>query len=301
MTGSGRSTAPAPALPAIPASNGPLVDEHTGASGRSGAGDSPERCCGATGSGLRTNSRRGGCRVSSRRARRPAGRPRHCRWTSPMARFAGARGPARGSRPPCEASVALLPCPDAVIATRGPDDPDGTGSRGRVNWIIEADGERRAGRFGWKASAATLRRPDRNGVPPRPGPVDARPPRTRGRLHRRASRLSCGSARSPQRTRNHRPRSCRGSWAISPPFPADGPTVDRRGPPVRRCRLLGLPPALASGAGRAGPSPSPICSCTTWAGSRRRCDRTGDRRDRVAHGAAVGLVADACERRRAAA
>lgn len=49
---------------------------------------------------------------------------------------------------------ALAEIPDAVIAARA-GSPDGSPG-GRVNWVVGPDGQRRAGRFGWKASAATL-------------------------------------------------------------------------------------------------------------------------------------------------
>ncbi|MBM6593336.1 di-heme oxidoredictase family protein [Microvirga pudoricolor] len=44
--------------------------------------------------------------------------------------------------------------PDAVIAAGA--ERQGEGISGRVNWIAGPDGRKRAGRFGWKASAATL-------------------------------------------------------------------------------------------------------------------------------------------------
>ena len=48
----------------------------------------------------------------------------------------------------------LAEIPDAVIAARAGSPNLSAG--GRVNWVVGPDGARRAGRFGWKASAATL-------------------------------------------------------------------------------------------------------------------------------------------------
>lgn len=46
---------------------------------------------------------------------------------------------------------------EAILAAADPDDRDGDGIRGRVRLVIEPrSGERRLGRFGWKAGAATI-------------------------------------------------------------------------------------------------------------------------------------------------
>jgi CxxC motif-containing protein (DUF1111 family) len=45
---------------------------------------------------------------------------------------------------------------DAILALADPEDRDGDGISGRANWIIDKQGERRLGRFGLKASGATL-------------------------------------------------------------------------------------------------------------------------------------------------
>lgn len=50
----------------------------------------------------------------------------------------------------------LAEVPDAVIAIQANRKPR-DGVRGRVNWIVQPDGTRRAGRFGHKAGNATLR------------------------------------------------------------------------------------------------------------------------------------------------
>jgi CxxC motif-containing protein (DUF1111 family) len=42
-------------------------------------------------------------------------------------------------------------------ALADPDDADGDGISGRVNWVTDHAGKRAAGRFGWKANVATLR------------------------------------------------------------------------------------------------------------------------------------------------
>jgi CxxC motif-containing protein (DUF1111 family) len=41
-------------------------------------------------------------------------------------------------------------------ALADPDDADGDGISGRINWLIDYQGKRAAGRFGWKANVATL-------------------------------------------------------------------------------------------------------------------------------------------------
>ncbi|MGE3771878.1 MAG: di-heme oxidoredictase family protein [Gammaproteobacteria bacterium] len=45
----------------------------------------------------------------------------------------------------------------ALLAAADPDDADGDGISGRANWIVDAAGRRRLGRFGWKANHPTLR------------------------------------------------------------------------------------------------------------------------------------------------
>ena len=42
-------------------------------------------------------------------------------------------------------------------ALADPDDGDGDGISGRINWLADRDGKPVAGRFGWKANVATLR------------------------------------------------------------------------------------------------------------------------------------------------
>ena len=44
-----------------------------------------------------------------------------------------------------------------ITALADPEDADGDGISGRAHWLIAADGERRLGRFGWKAIAASVR------------------------------------------------------------------------------------------------------------------------------------------------
>lgn len=43
-----------------------------------------------------------------------------------------------------------------IIAAADPDDVDGDGISGRYNWSLGPDGERRLGRFGWKAAQPTI-------------------------------------------------------------------------------------------------------------------------------------------------
>ncbi|BCJ91509.1 hypothetical protein IZ6_22440 [Terrihabitans soli] len=51
----------------------------------------------------------------------------------------------------------LTEVPDeAILAKADPDDKDGDGISGRVNWITDKNGEKRLGRFGLKASGANL-------------------------------------------------------------------------------------------------------------------------------------------------
>jgi CxxC motif-containing protein (DUF1111 family) len=48
--------------------------------------------------------------------------------------------------------------PESTLAALAdPDDADGDGISGRINWLTKADGSPVAGRFGWKANVATLR------------------------------------------------------------------------------------------------------------------------------------------------
>jgi CxxC motif-containing protein (DUF1111 family) len=44
-----------------------------------------------------------------------------------------------------------------LVALADPDDADGDGISGRINWLTRADGSTAAGRFGWKANVETLR------------------------------------------------------------------------------------------------------------------------------------------------
>jgi CxxC motif-containing protein (DUF1111 family) len=45
----------------------------------------------------------------------------------------------------------------AITAMADPDDADGDGISGRAHWLTGPDGERRLGRFGWKAITASVR------------------------------------------------------------------------------------------------------------------------------------------------
>jgi len=45
----------------------------------------------------------------------------------------------------------------AIAAMADPDDADGDGISGRAHWLTDLDGERRLGRFGWKAITASVR------------------------------------------------------------------------------------------------------------------------------------------------
>jgi CxxC motif-containing protein (DUF1111 family) len=45
---------------------------------------------------------------------------------------------------------------EAILARADPDDADGDGISGRANWVRDASGAARLGRFGWKAEMATL-------------------------------------------------------------------------------------------------------------------------------------------------
>ncbi len=45
---------------------------------------------------------------------------------------------------------------EAILARADPDDRDGDGISGRPNWIVDADGTKRLGRFGLKSSSATI-------------------------------------------------------------------------------------------------------------------------------------------------
>lgn len=59
--------------------------------------------------------------------------------------------------PPLIGGGLLDAVPKAVILERAdPDDGDRDGISGRPNWLREADGKVRLGRFGWKANQATL-------------------------------------------------------------------------------------------------------------------------------------------------
>ena len=49
-----------------------------------------------------------------------------------------------------------VPLP-TLEALADPDDADGDGISGRINWVTDHAGNRAAGRFGWKANVATLR------------------------------------------------------------------------------------------------------------------------------------------------
>lgn len=51
---------------------------------------------------------------------------------------------------------------DDVLANADPDDHDGDGISGRPVWTIDSDGERRIGRFGWKAIAASVNQQSAN-------------------------------------------------------------------------------------------------------------------------------------------
>jgi CxxC motif-containing protein (DUF1111 family) len=44
-----------------------------------------------------------------------------------------------------------------ITALADPDDANGDGISGRVHWLSDADGQRRLGRFGWKAISASVR------------------------------------------------------------------------------------------------------------------------------------------------
>jgi CxxC motif-containing protein (DUF1111 family) len=46
---------------------------------------------------------------------------------------------------------------ETLEALADPDDADGDGISGRINWLTDVTGKRAAGRFGWKANVATLR------------------------------------------------------------------------------------------------------------------------------------------------
>ncbi len=45
----------------------------------------------------------------------------------------------------------------AILSRADPDDRDGDGISGRPHWLTGADGQRRLGRFGWKALSASVR------------------------------------------------------------------------------------------------------------------------------------------------
>ena len=49
-----------------------------------------------------------------------------------------------------------------LLANADPDDQDGDGISGRPVWTIDSDGERRIGRFGWKALAASVNQQSAN-------------------------------------------------------------------------------------------------------------------------------------------
>ena len=60
--------------------------------------------------------------------------------------------------PPLLGMGLLEAVPESVInALADPDDADGNGISGRAHWLLGPDGQRRLGRFGWKAISASVR------------------------------------------------------------------------------------------------------------------------------------------------
>lgn len=60
--------------------------------------------------------------------------------------------------PPLLGLGLLEAVPDSTITELAdPDDADGDGISGRAHWLFSPDGQRRLGRFGWKAISATVR------------------------------------------------------------------------------------------------------------------------------------------------
>lgn len=53
---------------------------------------------------------------------------------------------------------------ETLAAAEDPDDTDGDGISGRINWVSDGDGEPTAGRFGWKANVHSVRQQTANAL-----------------------------------------------------------------------------------------------------------------------------------------
>ena len=264
----------------------------------------------------------GGASIDRRDARRrPRRRAAHSRRSTPTGEtlFHLFSVPAHGCQPimPAEANVIArrMPIPlfgaglveaipdDTILALEDPDDRNGDGISGRAAIVIDvATGERRVGRFGWKAQHATLLAFSADAYRNEMGITNDLFPRRVGVRRRPPSRCAL---RSDPRSRRHRAIRGRGRRGIDNfagfmqfLAPVARGAVDdgraRRRAGVRRDRLRHLPRAGADDGREREPAVRPQAGAALLrsAAARRRHRRRhpagvrGGRRD--PHAGAVG-------------